>query len=87
MIASNTDLRSSRCSRNFARFARPYLGRNAANTVLALATQHELYVLSWPDRLDSVLPLGELVYGERAAGGLLGVHVPRRLGASGTFVR
>jgi len=60
------------------RFARPYLGHNAANTVLALAAQHELYVLSWADRLDDVFALGELVYGERAAGSLVGVHIARR---------
>lgn len=60
-----------------ARFVRPYLGHGAANMILALAARQELYVLSWAARLDDVLPLGELVYGERAARGLLGVHVAR----------
>ncbi|HKO93615.1 MAG TPA: hypothetical protein VJU61_20820 [Polyangiaceae bacterium] len=61
-----------------SRFVRPYLGHGARSTVRALAATHDLYVLSWADRLLDVISLGRVVYRDSAARGLVGVHVAQR---------
>jgi hypothetical protein len=65
-----------------ARFRRNYLGADAPGEIRRWARSSELIVLSAAERLRAALPLGELVYGDPAGTGLVGLRVRR---TAGTF--
>lgn len=65
-----------------ARFRRNYLGADAAGEIRRWARSSELIVLSAAERLRAALPLGEVVYGDPAGTGLVGLRVRRTAGAS-----
>ena len=60
-----------------SRFARDYLGADAVGQVRKWARSEDVVVLSSVARLSKALPLGEVVYGDPAKEGLIGLHVPR----------
>ena len=59
-----------------ARFRRNYLGADASAEIRRWARSSELIVMSAAGRLRAALPLGELVYGDPAGDGLVGLRVP-----------
>jgi hypothetical protein len=60
-----------------SRFARDYLGADARRRCASGRARRTCVVLSSAERLSKALPLGEVVYGDPAGTGLIGLHVAR----------